>query len=221
MKTNCLIKFTALFLVCSAMLGCTKNNNLGSIFGTVTDYVTGDPVGNANVRLNPKGETTLTGSDGTFQFNDIEKGNYSLSLSKHGYVDLDDDYVIEITNGSSVRRDVQLNPKFKSFVVTVNGSEADTLDFGSDPNFNRIGVLLSNNGTLEIKIDDDGFTSSSDWCWIDLPSYYYPIYKYPNEGLPIDIEINRSILPLGESISYVYFNIETISKTLVVKVTRV
>ena len=106
MKSYQLIKFAALLLVCCTMLGCGKEDNptskLGSIFGTVTDFATGDPVSNANVRLNPRGETTLTGSDGTFQFNDIEDGNYSLFLSKNGYVDLDDDYVIEITNGNNV-----------------------------------------------------------------------------------------------------------------------
>lgn len=44
--------------------GCTKEEELkGSIYGTVTDFATGEPVGNANVKLRPSGETTLTGSD--------------------------------------------------------------------------------------------------------------------------------------------------------------
>lgn len=227
MKKHGFIKIAALLLLCYSMVGCGKDNpstpttKYGSIYGTVTDFATGDPVNNANVRLNPRGETTLTGSDGTFQFNDVADGRYSLSLSKNGYVDLDDDYVIEITNGNSVRRDVQLYQKFKSFIVTVNGIEVDTLDFGSDPSFNRMGVLLSNNGTLNMHLYTEDFSSSSSWCKYDLPNYYYPIHFDVNEGWPIGIIIDRSKLPLGESIGYIYFNIETVSKTLVVKAKRI
>lgn len=117
MEKHHFIKLSAILLICCAMLGCGKDSKTGSIYGTVTDFVTGDPVGNANVRLNPRGETTLTGSDGAFQFHDIEDGNYSLSLSKNGYVDLDDDYVIEIVNGNSVRRDLQLNPELSCAIM--------------------------------------------------------------------------------------------------------
>lgn len=115
MKTNHLIKFMALLLICCATLGCGKENNptnsivkYGKIYGTVTDFSSGEPISNANVRLNPRGETTLTGSDGTFQFNDLVNGSYSLSISKDGYADLDDDYVIEIEDGNEVHRDVQI-----------------------------------------------------------------------------------------------------------------
>ena len=111
MKKYQVLKFAALLLLCCAMFGCGKESKLGSIYGTITDFTSGDPVSNANVRLNPRGEATLTGSDGTYQFNDVTNGNYSLSISKSGYVDLDDDYVIEIENGNSVRRDLQLNPE--------------------------------------------------------------------------------------------------------------
>ena len=122
-----LLKAAALLVLCYAMFGCGKEDPLNptsqkkSIYGTVTDYATGELVSNANVRLNPIGETTLTGSDGMFEFTDVPNGSYSLSLSKNGYVDLDDDYVIEIKNGKSVRRDVQLKKnKVHVFGVVTN-----------------------------------------------------------------------------------------------------
>lgn len=214
MKTNHFIKFVALLLVCCIMFGCGKNKNIGSIYGTVTDYATGDPVGNANVSLNPRGETTLTGSDGTFQFNDIEDGNYSLSLSKNGYVDLDDDYVIEIANGNNVRRDVQL--KQSRVVVTVNGIEIDTLDFGSDVSFNRIYFLVTNNTITSIDVD---LGSSSNWITIWIPGSNTIIY--PNNGKSFEIEIKRSLLQVGNNIGYVYINAGAFSKTLVLKATRI
>lgn len=78
----------ALLLVCCAFFGCApeeETEKLGTIYGTVTDFSSGNPINNANVRLNPRGESTLTGADGTFQFNDLPTGSYSLSLSKNGY----------------------------------------------------------------------------------------------------------------------------------------
>lgn len=109
MKTKNVIEFAALLFACCMFFGCTpEEEKLGTIYGTVTDFSSGEPIANVNVRLNPRGETTLTGMDGTFEFVDLPSGSYSLSLSKNGYVDLDDDYVIKIENGNNVQRAVQL-----------------------------------------------------------------------------------------------------------------
>lgn len=149
MKKQRLFKLVALLVLCCAMLGCGKNKNIGSIYGTVTDFATGDPVGNANVRLNPGGETTLTGSDGSYQFNDVANGNYSLSLSKNGYVDLDDDYVIEIENGNSVHRDLRLK---QEVFGAISGTVVD-LETG-EPIAGAL-VTLSPDG-MNIYTGDDG-----------------------------------------------------------------
>jgi len=72
--------------------GCTKPEETGTIYGTVTDFATGEPLKNVNVRIRPSGETTQTGSDGTYMFQDLRPGKYSLFLSKADYSDKDDDY---------------------------------------------------------------------------------------------------------------------------------
>lgn len=87
--------------------GNTNTGSTGGIYGHVTDFVTGEDVGNANVQLRPSGETTLTGSDGMFQFNYLPSGDYSLTVSKAGYSDLVDDYVITVRD-RMVRRDIQI-----------------------------------------------------------------------------------------------------------------
>ena len=58
--------------------GCTEKEEdiLGSIYGTVTDYATGEPVGNVSIKLRPSGEATLTGNDGSYEF----KGNVIILL---------------------------------------------------------------------------------------------------------------------------------------------
>ena len=71
-----------------------KEEEPGSIYGVVTDKATGEPVKNANVQLRPTGETTLTGNDGRYEFLDVKNGEYSISVSKTGYTNLVDDYVI-------------------------------------------------------------------------------------------------------------------------------
>lgn len=216
MKTQSFIKFAALLLICSAMLGCGKEDPLNptgqkhSIYGTVTDYATGELVSNANVRLNPIGETTLTGSDGMFQFTDVPDGTYSLSLSKNGYVDLDDDYVIEIRNGKSVRRDVQLKSQFQSFRITVNGIEVDTLDFGIDFSYNEIYFSIENNGTVDISID---IGDSSDW--LTVKSYSETLS--PNTSSNCRVKVWRDDLSVGDNIGYVYVSSGTLTKTIVVK----
>ena len=119
MKRNPIVKFAALLVICCMFFGCKPEDEIekfGIIYGTVTDFASGEPISNVNVRLNPRGETTLTGSDGTFQFNDLAAGSYSLSLSKNGYVDLDDDYVIKIENGNTVQRAIQMQKELKGSV---------------------------------------------------------------------------------------------------------
>lgn len=216
MKKQRLFKLVALLVLCSAMLGCGKEDPLNptsqknSIYGTVTDFATGELVSNANVRLNPIGETTLTGSDGMFQFTDVPDGKYSLSISKNGYADLDDDYIIEIKNGKSVRRDVQLKSLFQSFRITVNGIEVDTLDFGIDFSYNEIYFSIENNGTVDITID---IGDSSDWLTVQ----YYSESLSPNTSSNCRVKVWRDDLSVGENIGYVYVSSGTLTKTLVIK----
>lgn len=213
MKKRSIIKLTASLFVCCAMLGCGKEDNptskLGLIYGTVTDFATGDPVSNANVRLNPRGETTLTGSDGTFQFNDVEDGRYSLSLSKNGYVDLDDDYVIEIENGNNVRRDVQLRSQYESFKVTINGIETDTI-YLEEGNYTST-FLVTNDGTIVIRVSG---LATTNGLYFKRGGYYYQDFSYviePNKGYPYVVYILEGFPGVG----YIYLNSNQISKTLV------
>lgn len=57
----------------------------GNIYGTVKDADTGKPLYNCSITLNPLGDTSTTGSDGTFRFTNIEGGQYSIQVSKMEY----------------------------------------------------------------------------------------------------------------------------------------
>lgn len=200
MKTHQLnlFKFSALLLLCCAMLGCGKEDNptvkYGTIYGTVTDYSSGNPINNANVRLNPRGETTLTGSDGRFQFNDLAAGSFSLSLSKNGYVDLDDDYVIRIENGNSVSRDVQMQKEFSSLKIVDNdGNPVSVLDFGIEEGMNQKTFSIFNDGNMTLEFT---ITKISNWIEEVVPSTGTVSI---GDTKPIHVIINRELLQDGEN----------------------
>ena len=227
MKKQPIIKLGALLLVCFAMLGCGKEDNstnssnstvkYGTLCGTVTDCSSGEPIDSVNVRLNPSGDTTLTGMDGTFQFNDVTDGNYSLAFSKSKYMILADDYVIKIKNGNEVCRDVQLSLAFKSFMITVDGVETDTLDFGT--NVDSMIFTITNTSSTNIRIK---FVESSEWMKLEfLITGFHNygddyVYLKPSEGNKAKVIIDRSLLQSGENIGYLYMSSGMLSKTLVI-----
>lgn len=121
---------TAVFAVFAFLISCggSEGSSEGKvyescgIYGHVTDYETGEDVANASVQLRPGGDTTLTGADGMFEFRGLPAGDYSITVSKAGYSDLVDDYVITVRD-RMVRRDVQIvNTKCKDGYF-FNGSE--------------------------------------------------------------------------------------------------
>lgn len=142
---------------------CTQDAEVttGDIYGTVTDFATGEPVGNANVKLKTTGETTLTGSDGTYEFRDLKPDNYSLQLSKAGYNDLDDDYVITVEAGKKTKRDVQMSKQVASLKITdMAGNSITELDFGMEESITTKSFNIFNNGSLNITCE---ITYSCAW----------------------------------------------------------
>lgn len=195
MKANLIVTFAALTMVFCMFFGCKpeeETEKLGTIYGTVTDFASGDPISNVNVRLNPRGETTLTGMDGTFQFNDLPSGSYSLSLSKNGYADLDDDYVIRIESGNTVQRAIQLQKLHYSLQIVDNNNHPITiLDFGDDAGVNQKAFNISNNGNIALD-----FSIIKTANWIDT---IVPVTGTVgiNDSKPVYVIINRGLLEEG------------------------
>lgn len=199
MKNHYLLKVVALLIVCCAMFACKPENEnnsgkLGTIYGTVTDYLSGEPIANANVRLNPRGETTLTGSDGSFQFNDLPDGKYTLSISKSGYADLDDDYEINIDNGNTVQRAVQLQKLSYSLQIVDNyGNVIPYLDFGEVNGVAQKTFNINNNGNVAIQ-----FTITATVNWIEEITPSTGTIQVGNVQA-ITIKVNESLLAGGDN----------------------
>lgn len=87
--------FILLMLVCS----CSENVEellKGSINGSVSDGTTGEPVPVVNVSLSPGGKSTVTGSDGSFSFENLDTGEYSITLQKEGYESAREDITVKL-----------------------------------------------------------------------------------------------------------------------------
>ena len=197
MKTIRLIRLAASLMICCMFFGCSpedETEKLGTIYGTVTDFASGEPISNANVRLNPRGETTLTGMDGTFEFVDLPAGSYSLSLSKNGYVDLDDDYVIEIENGSNVQRSVQLQKLHYSLQIVDNDGHAiSVLDFGIEEGVTQKTFSIANDGNMTLD-----FTITENADWIDEVNPSTGRINI-NDVQAVTVRIKRELLSDGEN----------------------
>ena len=152
-----LISLLSLLLIFVSIFNSCKPDpieELVSIYGIVTDKATGEPVKNANVQLRPSGETTLTGTDGRYEFLELKDGEYSITVSKTEYTDLVDDYIIVIDGDKAMRRDVQIE-KIPALlkILDSNGNEIEVLDFGSMQDDNTRMFSIFNNSTTVLEYE--------------------------------------------------------------------
>lgn len=109
---------------------CAPEDLPGSIYGTVVDKATGEPIKSAGVELSPSGLKTVTGSEGQFEFTELDPGKYTLLVTKTGYMD-GVSHTIEVKPGQQSKGDVQIEqipPALK--VVDENNEDLLELHFG-------------------------------------------------------------------------------------------
>lgn len=185
-------------LLCSMLFSCKPQDNpsdgQGSIYGTITDYATSEPVNGANVQLRPSGETTLTGSDGRYEFLAVPCGTYSIKVTKEGYSDLIDDYDIVVTDGKETKRDVQIKKLPSSIHIYDNEShEISELDFGADEGVTQKTFNIFNGGSQSLNYI---IQKSADWISnISQPTGTIGV----GVTYPIVITIDRELLSNGNN----------------------
>lgn len=139
---------------------CAPEELPGSIYGTVVDKATGEPIKSAGVELSPSGLKTVTGSEGQFEFTELDPGKYTLLITKTGYMD-GVSHTIEVKPGQQAKGDVQIEklpPALK--VVDDNRQEISTLDFGSAIDDVARSFSLFNDGTESLEWQ---ITVTADW----------------------------------------------------------
>ena len=117
---------------------CKKEVATGKIQGLVTNYATSEPIQGVNISLSPTGASAVTGSDGRYEFNNREPGNYTVQGTKSGFESNTKN--ITITSGNVSSGDMQLRPAATGFRLNV-----DYLDFGT--NFTQMSFKIINVST--------------------------------------------------------------------------
>lgn len=67
---------------------CSKDDDyavFSTLHGIVTDDATAEPIPGATVTLSPGGKTQTTGSDGLYQFSEVDPIQYTVTVQKVGY----------------------------------------------------------------------------------------------------------------------------------------
>ena len=153
--------FFGILLICGIYQACVPDVELpGSIYGVVADKATGEPIKSAGVELSPSGLKTITGSEGQFEFTELDPGKYTLLITKTGYLD-GVSSTIEVKAGQQAKGDVQIEklpPALK--VVDDNRQEISTLDFGSAIDDVARSFNLFNDGTESLEWQ---ITVTADW----------------------------------------------------------
>ncbi len=203
-----------LLLVCGIYQACTPEDLPGSIYGTVVDKATGEPIKSAGVELSPSGLKTVTGSEGQFEFTELDPGKYTLLVTKTGYMD-GVSHTIEVKPGQEAKGDVQIEklpPALK--VVNDNREEISILDFGSAEDDVARSFSVFNDGTETLEWE---LTATADWIK-SVSKTTGALSAGATQA--IIITIDRAKLSSGENKTTVHITSNSGNKQLVITATN-
>ena len=162
--------------------GCTEEERdlYGSISGLVTDGETNALISGVSVALSPLGVTKVTGSDGSFTFNELAPADYTLTFSKDGYIT--DTRTVTAQAGVDTKADKSLMPLHPKI-----GVSKTELDFGVETTTLSFDIQNTGNGTLEWAI-----TENAEWLTCSPVSG-----KTEKEVSPITVTVSREGLKRG------------------------
>lgn len=131
-------------------LSCAKDvqDMTGTLHGFVSDYAQPNmPLAGVSVTVNGKGLSKTTGSDGRYEFPDLDPGTYTLSASADGYQTTTKQ--VTIYAGQTANCDFQLSRA--SSQVTVSPL---TLAFGTDIDQLTLTISNNNSSSMQYSITD-------------------------------------------------------------------
>ncbi|MDE5883127.1 MAG: carboxypeptidase regulatory-like domain-containing protein, partial [Muribaculaceae bacterium] len=134
--------FSFAMVMALSLASCTEDPEVttGSIIGTVTSSSGGtEPLAGVTVSINSTGQSTTTGSSGTFSFINLQAGSYSLQFSKSGYNT--NSRTVNVVAGQSYQCDIQMSKVSQEANIEINPS---SLNFGTTQT--DLSVTIKNNG---------------------------------------------------------------------------
>lgn len=167
----CVILFAA-----TLIFGCVEEEVpiFGDVYGTIKDSLTGEPIRNAEVILSPTNMSTISGSDGHFEFHSLEAKQYTISVASSGYES--NSRQITIIPGQSISCDIMLKPQSASPNPNPgDNNQNDNNEDNNDPSDD-------NNGSNEDNPSqsNDMYTEPAELDFgTDETQMYYTLYNVP------------------------------------------
>lgn len=156
----------------------------GNISGSIVDKTTGEPVSNVNVSISPGGSKTVTGSDGSFSFVNLEEGSYTLSISKEGYTQATTSVTVKAGASTPVHITIERLPASITADKTL-------LDFGESLTTLSFTIVNSGYSDLAFRVE----TGDCPWLSVDPE---VDILGY-GKTATIVVSVDRSKLPASDN----------------------
>lgn len=150
----------------------------GVIFGTVLSKTTNEPIKAAGIELRPLGLNTVTGSNGQFQYDDIEPGDYALRIAKSGYVE-QKDKVVSVSVGQISHVDIQLEKRPPTLLIL-----DDTTN-----EIDRIAFTISKDDTIRSFNIFNNMENKIEWSVIYSSSWIASVNKQSGTLSPEEVQV--------------------------------
>lgn len=205
----CMFFFLMALLVLSYSCSSDEENLLGSVRGRIFSTLNDEPLQGANVTLSPGGYSTVVGSDGFFEFLELDPGQYSLQAQKADYrtnykqitvvagqVASGDLGLIPIQTTSSI----EVSPTVLDFGTSLveltfdirNNGDVGTVEWsvsGIDVNWLQVSPMKGTTGQLmtsKVKV-------RVDRVYLDQPSTTYITIDVPGGSATVRVTASPSI----------------------------
>ena len=198
----------------SLTISATYEDNaakLGNIHGVLTNQSTGSVIAQANIELLPNGLKTFSNAEGKFEFTELEPGNYTLRITKDGYVDLLSENIV-VAAGQVTDLQLQMQEATPSLKITdENNKVLDTLSLGKEDYEIVCSFYIQNDGLGLL-----------EWNIISSASWIKSISKESgsltaNAKESVVVTIDRETLENGENTTILYITSNGGNKSLVIK----
>ena len=202
MKQKSYILFSFILVCVLTIFSCSQDDPIatkGNIYGKVTEAVTGQLISGAQVAVSGIQQTTTTGQNGTYQFNELTAGQYQVIVSKSGYVN-------------------------DSKTLTVVPEKTTTGDFVLEkdlPTISSNALVFNNetkNATLTLKNTRSGamnFSIESSKAWLKANPLSGAIQAFNQKIITVSAEIQN--IPYGNYQEYIVINVGEASKSIPVQ----
>ena len=186
------------------LVACADDINeevtIGKISGVVSDKTTGEPVATVSAVLSPGGNSTVTGSDGSFEFVDLSPGEYTININKEGYKG--NSKAVTVTAGQTTQAHLLIERI--PAVITADRTE---LDFGKDYGVNTLSFNIVNNNYEKLS-----WEMVNNCGWITDVSPKSGSLDYGKTGTII-VRINRDLLADGNNTTVLVLSTEGVGST--------